>query len=203
MRINAPLTRETIIETVREHWGVKREAARHLGISAQRLEQLLEPKKHAARQAAQLAVAEGRLVRLGTCATCGTECFPHAHHEDYSKPLDVEWLCVKCHSARHAAANEIANGGIDLERRSHQLRLKLTAAEHCEINAATERASQPAEWFVRDAALRQARLVNAAAEDAEDGVLINLTHVEYTHVTIEARKARMSVVEYMRQRVLA
>ncbi len=30
------------------------------------------------------------------CSDCG-ETKVEAHHEDYSKPLDVEWLCKKHH----------------------------------------------------------------------------------------------------------
>lgn len=34
---------------------------------------------------------------LGKCKEC-TKKDVATHHKDYSKPLDVEWLCVSCHS---------------------------------------------------------------------------------------------------------
>jgi hypothetical protein len=50
-----------------------------------------------------------KAVRRGTikkqpCEICGV--FPaEAHHEDYNFPLDVRWLCRKCHMARHREIN--------------------------------------------------------------------------------------------------
>jgi hypothetical protein len=32
---------------------------------------------------------------------CGTQDRVQAHHEDYSRPLDVVWLCPTHHKARH------------------------------------------------------------------------------------------------------
>jgi hypothetical protein len=40
----------------------------------------------------------GRLVRE-TCSKCGAKA--HAHHDDYSRPLDVLWLCPIHHTERH------------------------------------------------------------------------------------------------------
>lgn len=39
------------------------------------------------------------------CCMCGTTEKIHAHHDDYMKPLDVMWLCVTHHIARHAFLN--------------------------------------------------------------------------------------------------
>jgi hypothetical protein len=67
-------------------------------ISAER-QKAKAPEKIAARQAVQVAIAAGRLVKQ-PCATCGAGKV-QAHHRDYSKPLEVVWLCVPCHNAEH------------------------------------------------------------------------------------------------------
>ena len=45
----------------------------------------------------------GEVIRPDHCERCQTDCVPHGHHDDYSKPLDVIWLCAPCHKLEHAA----------------------------------------------------------------------------------------------------
>lgn len=56
--------------------------------------------KRRARTAVSNAIRDGRLTRR-PCYGCGCEA-AQAHHDDYSKPLDVRWLCTTCHAAEHA-----------------------------------------------------------------------------------------------------
>lgn len=42
-------------------------------------------------------VRTGKLSRPTNCQDCGSPNQIEGHHEDYSKPLDVKWLCVFCH----------------------------------------------------------------------------------------------------------
>lgn len=81
--------------------------ARHLCLrcEAERLQRHREggrqpedPIKKAARKAVENALLRGDLVKK-PCERCGS--IAQAHHEDYSKPLDVTWLCPKDHKARH------------------------------------------------------------------------------------------------------
>jgi len=43
------------------------------------------------------AIKHGLLVRPTSCKECHRSSEIVAHHRDYSKPLEVEWLCRKCH----------------------------------------------------------------------------------------------------------
>lgn len=63
------------------------------------------PERYAAHRAVASAIRRGDLIRL-PCAHCGSPDNIDAHIEDYSKPLDVVWLCRRCHSRLHAAERE-------------------------------------------------------------------------------------------------
>ena len=50
------------------------------------------------------AVLSGRVRRPSRCECCGRLGTVEAHHEDYSKPFYIEWLCKACHAIRSTAA---------------------------------------------------------------------------------------------------
>jgi len=72
------------------------------------------PHKRSAHMAVKHALERGQLVRPVTCSgTLGyaqincTRDRPGAHHDDYSRPLDVIWLCRTCHRFRHSYLHSI------------------------------------------------------------------------------------------------
>lgn len=46
------------------------------------------------------AVKKREVIKPPKCQECGSESKVTAHHSDYNKPYDVEWLCTKCHGLR-------------------------------------------------------------------------------------------------------
>lgn len=57
------------------------------------------PEKHRAHVLLKYAVKQGKILRL-PCTVCG-DVNSFAHHEDYTKPLEVVWLCRKHHREKH------------------------------------------------------------------------------------------------------
>lgn len=62
--------------------------------------------KFVARKMVQLALKSGMITRATECSKCSSALLIEGHHEDYMKPLDVTWLCRKCHRQLHKEKNE-------------------------------------------------------------------------------------------------
>lgn len=60
------------------------------------------PEKLRAVQLVHEAVQRGDLTK-NPCERCGATDQVQGHHDDYSKPLEVRWLCQQCHNAHHRA----------------------------------------------------------------------------------------------------
>lgn len=59
------------------------------------------PEKTKARYMVRDALSAGKITKPDNCTSCDATGRLEGHHNDYSKPLDVEWLCVLCHKAKH------------------------------------------------------------------------------------------------------
>jgi hypothetical protein len=64
------------------------------------------PEKYKARDILHKAVVSGKVVPM-PCEDCGAQRV-EGHHKDYSKPLDVAWLCIEHHRYYHDKEGGIA-----------------------------------------------------------------------------------------------
>jgi ribosomal protein S27AE len=68
-----------------------------------RASKLVSKEARRAHLAVARALKSGVLEKPARCPSCGSQDSPiHAHHADYSQPLDVRWLCAPCHGRLHA-----------------------------------------------------------------------------------------------------
>ena len=74
--------------------------------AAQRQQQAMDDfkrRQQAAHSAVAAALVSGALTKSTQCERCPVVAENTiAHHHDYDKPLDVEWLCRPCHGKHHA-----------------------------------------------------------------------------------------------------
>ena len=76
---------------------------RALALKVQRSIRERYPEKSTAHNKLSRAIKKGLVKRLAFCEICQSQQHVHAHHDDYSKPLEVRWLCSSCHRKHHAA----------------------------------------------------------------------------------------------------
>lgn len=67
---------------------------------------VLHPERVHARKSVQQALRSGQLHKQ-PCEVCGCVRV-HAHHEDYTRRLDVRWLCPQHHTDCHVEKNRAA-----------------------------------------------------------------------------------------------
>lgn len=69
------------------------------GKAVVRARKVAQAEQYSARSLLWSALLTGKLQRL-PCEICGNP-ESEGHHDDYSKPLDVRWLCAKHHAEHH------------------------------------------------------------------------------------------------------
>ena len=81
----------------------KKESYRKIKNKQQNKRNQVNPEKVKATSAIKYAIRTGRIKKPSACEVCGS--VPkklNGHHEDYSKPLCVVWMCQACHSGVHS-----------------------------------------------------------------------------------------------------
>ena len=93
-------------EYMREYYRIKGKI-RAMDYSATNREwQKQNPEKVATHMAVKKAVKQSILVRPTKCSQCAFSGRIQGHHSDYSKPLEIEWLCFSCHRLKHSLLTE-------------------------------------------------------------------------------------------------
>lgn len=103
-------TRRDVRENRKKRIEYYREYDRRRGSRQTKEEQIRwrmeNPEKYIAHTVVSNAIRDGVLKKAKACERCNADGLLHAHHEDYSKPLSVTWLCVPCHHERHREMDE-------------------------------------------------------------------------------------------------
>jgi hypothetical protein len=122
--------------------------AAEYGVSRQRVSQLVHPERERARQQVTDAREAGRLRPPLRCQECTNVARLESHHDDYTQPLLVRWLCRPCHRLADQA----------MRRPAVEFRQKKRARAH-RRTAAKRRASRRRAAHLRTAT-RRAEVLN-------------------------------------------
>ena len=80
---------------------VKTEAGKQARKRASVAYQKRYPMVYASHVITSNAMRDGRLSQASNCSVCKSTEKIEGHHDDYTKPLEVRWLCEQCHKEWH------------------------------------------------------------------------------------------------------
>ena len=83
-----------------EHERFKEPARKRMVSEYQRHRRRVHPEKTRAYSFVWRAIKSGKITRE-PCEVCGTEVRVQAHHDDYSRELNIRWLCFVHHRELH------------------------------------------------------------------------------------------------------
>ena len=79
----------------------KTEAGKQARKKANAVQKKRYPMAYAAYVITSNAVRDGNLIQAKNCSVCNSTEKIEGHHDDYTKPLSIRWLCNKCHHEWH------------------------------------------------------------------------------------------------------
>lgn len=93
--------RNRILIRIKKYKNTKR--GREVMVAALQKQRIVNRIKVKAREMVNHSLSRGKLIKPKFCEKRNSECSGklHAHHSDYSKPLQVMWLCIKHHQEMH------------------------------------------------------------------------------------------------------
>lgn len=113
-RITEALERSEKIRSLLESgWGYA-DIAKAYDLAYQEIYEIAFPQRARAWREFLYAEAVGEIDRPNHCEGCGKRTDDiQGHHDDYSKPLVVRWLCVRCHADQHIGNHDRRVPGLD------------------------------------------------------------------------------------------
>ena len=82
-----------------------------------------------ARSYARIYVKRGKLTKL-PCQMCGN--YPsEIHHSNYTRPLEIIWLCPNCHRSLHTSAPTQSSLPPAAQSYAQPIQLTLQLPDHC------------------------------------------------------------------------
>lgn len=80
---------------------------KHLRTERVRKSRQKYPEKYIARNILNAAIRDGKIIKPEICERCRFPGNLHGHHDDYSKPMEVQWLCASCHGKLHKERGDL------------------------------------------------------------------------------------------------